>query len=128
MLVRRDVFAYKNFALRPERYGNANIFRGSVVELARLLHKPNACLQHQLLRRAWEEARQVIGDYVDFNGGFDTRLPNIQDVVVKLLEFCKREPELGSQLLWRLLTTLGDRLRSMNSRFTTQEISGKTTT
>lgn len=46
----------------------------------------------------------------------------------KLLEFCKREPELGSQLLWRLLTTLGDRLRSMNSRFTTQEISGKTTT
>lgn len=34
----------------------------------------------------------------------------------QLLEFSKRESDLGNQLLWRLLSALGDRLRAMNSR------------
>jgi len=35
----------------------------------------------------------------------------------QLLEFSRREPELGNQILWRLLAALGDRLRTMNTRF-----------
>jgi CRP-like cAMP-binding protein len=31
-----------------------------------------------------------------------------------LYDFCKRDPELGIQLLWKLLTTLGQRLRETN--------------
>jgi serine/threonine protein phosphatase PrpC len=34
----------------------------------------------------------------------------------QLLEFSKRESELGNQILWRLLSALGDRLRAMNTR------------
>ncbi len=33
-----------------------------------------------------------------------------------LLEFCTREPALGNALLWRLLKTLGERLRVANAR------------
>lgn len=36
----------------------------------------------------------------------------------ELLEFCKRDPSLGNDLLWRLLGTLGDRLHSTNRRLT----------
>lgn len=32
-----------------------------------------------------------------------------------LIEFCQREPEVGSQLLWRLLATLGVRLQQTNA-------------
>lgn len=34
----------------------------------------------------------------------------------QLQEFCQREPALGNQILWRLLHTLGARLRSSNIR------------
>ena len=34
----------------------------------------------------------------------------------QLLEFSQRDPELGNHILWRLLATLGDRLRQMNAR------------
>ncbi|MEL6344338.1 MAG: Stp1/IreP family PP2C-type Ser/Thr phosphatase [Myxococcota bacterium] len=34
----------------------------------------------------------------------------------QLREFSKREPELGNHILWRLLATLGERLRMMNAR------------
>ena len=36
----------------------------------------------------------------------------------QLLEFSQREPGLGNELLWRLLATLGERLRTMNQRLT----------
>ena len=36
----------------------------------------------------------------------------------ELLEFCRRDPALGNSLLWRLLSTLGDRLHSTNRRLT----------
>ena len=38
-----------------------------------------------------------------------------------LLDFCRREPELGNQLLWKLLRTLGLRLRETNARVAEQE-------
>lgn len=34
----------------------------------------------------------------------------------QLEEFCRREPELGNQLLWKLLKVTGQRLRSTNAR------------
>jgi PPM family protein phosphatase len=34
----------------------------------------------------------------------------------QLQEFCQREPALGNQILWRLLHTLGHRLRDSNTR------------
>ena len=34
----------------------------------------------------------------------------------QLQEFCQREPALGNQILWRLLHTLGARLRAANSK------------
>jgi cAMP-binding proteins - catabolite gene activator and regulatory subunit of cAMP-dependent protein kinases len=34
----------------------------------------------------------------------------------QLQEFCQREPALGNQILWRLMHTLGGRLREANSR------------
>lgn len=34
----------------------------------------------------------------------------------QLVDFCRREPELGNQLLWRLLRTLSARLRETNAR------------
>ncbi|MFT4975410.1 MAG: serine/threonine protein phosphatase PrpC [Myxococcota bacterium] len=34
----------------------------------------------------------------------------------QLLDFTKRDTDLGNQLLWRLLAALGDRLRAMNTR------------
>ena len=34
----------------------------------------------------------------------------------QLQEFCQREPALGNQILWRLLNTLGSRLRASNAR------------
>jgi hypothetical protein len=32
-----------------------------------------------------------------------------------VLEFCRREPELGNQILWKLLRTLARRLRETNA-------------
>jgi CRP-like cAMP-binding protein len=34
----------------------------------------------------------------------------------ELQEFCQREPALGNEMLWRLLATLGARLRESNAR------------
>ena len=33
----------------------------------------------------------------------------------QVLEFCRREPELGNQILWKLLRTLARRLRETNA-------------
>ena len=38
-----------------------------------------------------------------------------------LQEFCRREPELGVQLTWKLLATLGQRLRGANARATARQ-------
>jgi serine/threonine protein phosphatase PrpC len=36
----------------------------------------------------------------------------------QLREFCRREPELGNELLWKMMRVLGQRLRRTNSRVT----------
>lgn len=36
----------------------------------------------------------------------------------QLEEFCRREPELGNQLLWKLLQVMGQRLRNTNAKLT----------
>lgn len=38
-----------------------------------------------------------------------------------LQEFCRREPELGNQIIWKLLATLGSRLREANVRATSRQ-------
>ncbi len=38
----------------------------------------------------------------------------------ELQEFCRRDPSLGNSLLWRLLSTLGGRLREANTRLASQ--------
>lgn len=37
-----------------------------------------------------------------------------------LMEFCRREPELGNQILWKLLRTVGQRLRETNRLLSTR--------
>ena len=38
-----------------------------------------------------------------------------------LQEFCRREPELGNQVIWKLMATLGSRLREANVRATSRQ-------
>ena len=38
----------------------------------------------------------------------------------QLQDFCRREPELGNQLIWKLLATLGQRLRDANAMATSR--------